>query len=71
MVAGHVGEFVVGLLTVLQANSYPSDRLSSHRVTLTRLDISCSSLSMRTLSLLFLLRVLMMNCVRSVPVLSV
>ena len=37
----------------------------------TRLDISCSNFSMSTLSLLFLFNVLMMNWVRSVPVLSV
>ena len=37
----------------------------------TKFVISCSSFNMSTLSLLFLFRVLMMNCVRSVPVLSV
>ena len=37
----------------------------------TRLVISCSNFSMSTLSLLFLFSVLMMNWVKSVPVLSV
>ena len=49
--------------------SLPAD-LKSNMV-YTRLDISCSNFSMSTLSLLFLFNVLMMNWVRSVPVLSV
>lgn len=70
VVRGHVRELVVGLLAILHLKTFLED-LSTKRLNPTRLDISCSSFNISTLSLLFLFKVLMMNWVKSVPVLSV